>query len=193
MTRGITTALMGIFLLSAPAYAESNSVAAAVAAPKLHAAGSGPSYRVTLTGYNAVPGQTDSTPDETASGAFSNPEVVAARSVDLADELPFGTVVSIEPSAQQPGSCGYSLVKGSIGLRVIADSMNPKVRNKVDVLFDTSDRVTAGSRTVNAAIALGACKVTVRVVGHVAIAGIPRTQAELADALIGGSVLAVNR
>ena len=60
---------MGFLLLSSGAAA----MPARAAAPTL------PSYTVTLTAYNAVPAQTDSNPLETASGAYSNPEVVAAR------------------------------------------------------------------------------------------------------------------
>ena len=39
-----------------------------------------PSFTVTLTAYNAVPAQTDSDPFTTASGMYSNPDLVAARS-----------------------------------------------------------------------------------------------------------------
>lgn len=142
-----------------------------------------PSYPVTLTGYNAVVGQTDDDPSETASGAFSNPEVVMARSQDLAEELPFGTIVSIEGSASSSpdGWCGYSTVASSIGYRVIADTMNIKFKNRVDVLFDTKTKYkTADRGFVNAARVLGLCKgMTARVVGFVDINHIPKTQAEL--------------
>ena len=61
----ILGALMGFLLFSA----------ATTAAPAQAAAPTLPSYPVTLTAYNAVPEQTDSNPFETASGAYSNPEV----------------------------------------------------------------------------------------------------------------------
>ena len=85
-----------------------------------------PSYVVTLTAYNAVPGQTDDTPFETASGAYSNPEVVAARSRDLARELPFGTIIEFSAPTTAQGTCGYSVVAPSIGYRVIEDTMNAR-------------------------------------------------------------------
>lgn len=183
MTRGITVALMGLFLLTAPAYAASDTVSTHTGSSKASKVISVTNtLKVTLTGYNAVPGQTDGDPSTTASGAYSNPEIVAARSRDLASELPFGTVIDIEPSSATPG-CGLSLVDDKIGLRVIADTMAARMHNKVDVLFGANDTVDVGGRLVNAARALGNCRVTVRVVGHVDIASIPTTQTKLAAAI----------
>ena len=51
-----------------------------------------PGYAVTLTAYNAVPEQTDSDPHVTASGAYSNPEIIAARSRGPAAAIPFRPV-----------------------------------------------------------------------------------------------------
>lgn len=189
MTRGITIALMGLFLMTAPAYAASDIVTPSSKAITVDSKGIDtkadlPAYKtlkVTLTGYNAVPGQTDDDPTTTASGAYSDPNIVAARSRDLAAELPFGTIIDIEPSSHT-GSCGISAVQSQIGLRVIADTMNARMHNKVDVLL----------KTVNAARALGVCKVTVRVVGHVDIADIPHTQSELAAA-VSDTELAINK
>src|SRR3989338_7251362 len=99
----ILGALMGFLLLSGGA---TGNTAKAPVAPVV------PSHTVTLTAYNAVPEQTDSNPYETASGAYSNPEVVAARSQDLRDELPFGTIVVIEgPASNNNGGCNYETVK----------------------------------------------------------------------------------
>src|SRR3989344_6217950 len=96
------TALMGFLLLSSGAL----SIPAHAQAPE---APSQPSYAVTLTAYNAVAAQTDSNPLVTASGAFSNPEVVAARSQDLADELPFGTIIEIAGPSTPNNNCGYNI------------------------------------------------------------------------------------
>ncbi len=71
-----------------------------------------------LTAYNAVPSQTDNNPFVTAIGAFSNPEVVAARSGDLASKLPYGTVIAIERAGADTPSCYYSKVQSQIGYRV---------------------------------------------------------------------------
>jgi 3D (Asp-Asp-Asp) domain-containing protein len=102
-----------------------------------------------MTAYNAVPEQTDGDPFTTASGAFSNPEVVAARSVDLKEELPFGTVIQIVPDASSSPSCGIGMVKEQLGYRVIADSMHPRKRNQVDILLNHENKVTVGSRSMN--------------------------------------------
>ncbi len=152
-----------------------------------------PGYTVTLTAYNAVPAQTDGDPLITASGAYSNPEVVAARSRDLADELPFGTIIELDGSGiSSDGTCGYSVVAPRIGYRVIADTMNPRYTDRIDVLLDTKkDYATTDKGMKNAAHILGICKgVTIRVVGYVDINHIPKTQAALAR-IVEGSGLAL--
>ena len=171
---------MGFLLLSsgalAPhAYAEASAI---------------PSYTVTLTAYNAVPAQTDSNPFETASGAYSNPEVVAARSQDFATELPFGTIIELDGSNVSSGdTCGYGVVASRIGYRVIEDTMNAKFTKRVDVLLDTKrDYRTTDKGMKNAAQILGVCDgVVIRVVGHVDINHIPKTQEELAKLVTGKS------
>jgi 3D (Asp-Asp-Asp) domain-containing protein len=171
-------ALMGFSLFVGAAFPAGTAVAPE--APVI------PSHPVTLTAYNAVPGQTDENPFETASGAYSNPEVVAARSADLADELPFGTIIELDGSNASKETCGYSAVAPLIGYRVIEDTMNPRYTYRLDVLFDTKANFirTDGTKT-NAANVLGICKgVTYHVVGHVDINHIPKTQAALV-ALIG--------
>lgn len=149
-----------------------------------------PTYAVTLTAYNAVAEQTDGNPFETASGAFSNPEVIAARSQDLAEELPFGTVIELEGSnISSADTCGYSVVADHIGYRVIEDTMNARYTNRIDVLFDTeASYPTTDNGMKNAAGILGICKgITIRVVGYVDINHIPKTQTALAKLIEGGS------
>jgi 3D (Asp-Asp-Asp) domain-containing protein len=153
-----------------------------------------PTYTTSVTGYNAVAAQTDGDPSTTASGALSNTAVVAARSRDLADELPFGTVIAIEPSTERSDTCGLDFVGPKVGYRVIADTMNARITNTVDVLFATDNTFTVGGKAVNAARALGSCKdVTIRVVGHIDISkpsNLPKSQTALA-AMVGASGLAV--
>jgi 3D (Asp-Asp-Asp) domain-containing protein len=150
-----------------------------------------PAYEVTLTGYNAVPEQTDSTPDITASGTFSNPEIIAARSVDLADDLPFGTVIALSYDATSSPKCGFDIVHDIIGLRVIGDSMHARKHDQIDIMFDAADTVTIGGKQTNPAIALGICKnIQVHVVGHIDPKHMPKDQLELETA-IGKSVVAV--
>ncbi len=142
------------------------------------------SYQVAMTAYNAVPGQTDSDPSVTASGAFSNPEVVAARSQDLRDELPFGTIIEIDGPTSKQNNCGYSVVSPIMGYRIIADTMHPRFTKRVDVLFSThANYIMSNGTTMNASTILGVCQgVTVRVVGHLdpaRMTKLPKTQAEL--------------
>lgn len=141
---------------------------------------------IKLTAYNAVPEQTDSTPNITASGAFSNPEVIVARSRDLAEKMPFGTIIEIV-LPQDDFSCGFEQVEQFIGYRVVADAMHARKTQQIDVMFDINDTVNIGERTVNPAIAMGICEVTVRVVGYVDTKDIPRTQAELTT-IVNGSI-----
>ena len=145
------------------------------------------SYTVKLTAYNAVPEQTDHNPLITASGASSNPEVVVARSHDLADELPFGTVIAIErPAYQHPSKCGFDAVEHLIGYRVVADTTHSRKQNQIDVLFNSLDTVPVHGREINPSIALGICDdVVIRVVGKIALSDIPQTQSELAIIMDG--------
>ena len=170
----LSGALMGIFILSG------SSATTTVANIFGNPAAPAQTYSVSMTGYNAVPSQTDDSPMTTASGAFSNADIVAARSVDLAGELPFGTVIEITPGEDASPSCGISLVRQYIGLRVIADSMHPRKRNQIDILFAMNDSV--GGRGIhNPAEILGVCKdVQIKVVGHVDVKDMPKTQGELA-------------
>lgn len=139
-------------------------------------------YEVKLTGYNAVPSQTDGDPSVTASGAASNSEVIAARSIDLADDLPFGTVVRITRAAKDTPGCNFHKVEPYIGYRVIADAMNARWTNRVDIELGTRETVKVGGASVSAASALGVCSsVKVEVVGYLPVSRIPGTQAELAQ------------
>ncbi|MCX6787104.1 MAG: hypothetical protein NTY93_01085 [Candidatus Kaiserbacteria bacterium] len=177
---------MGFFLLSN----------ATMALPASAGVSSLPSYAVTLTAYNAVPSQTDGNPFVTAAGIYSNPEIVAARSRDLAKELPFGTIIEINVSTESGGLCGYDIVEPIIGYRVIADTMNARFTDYIDILFSTKSNYTMTDGTVkNASPILGVCNnVTVQVVGSIDLKDakhLPKTQADLAALVRGGSALAL--
>jgi len=177
--RLISAALLGFFLI-APSATSAGASKNAV----------DPTFTVSMTAYNAVADQTDGTPFVTASGAYSDPNIVAARSPDLASELPFGTVIEILAATSSP-SCGYAAVGQQIGLRVIADSMNAKMHDKIDILLPQKE-TTASGKTENPALVLGVCKdVTIKVVGHIDVADIPQTQTKLASALDPSQELAV--
>ena len=180
----VIAGLMAVFLLAGTAGMPADAAAPTFEEPPLAIASA--SYTLTLTGYNAVPWQTDDTPFETASGAYTNPEVVAARSQDLGKELPFGTIVEIVGPESDTPSCNYNAVAEHIGYRVIADTMNARLRKRIDVVFSVNDKyLLPGGRSINAASLLGACAGTqVRVVGFVDIknpANLPKTQEELAS------------
>lgn len=178
---------------STPAVVASSTLAvAALPAPKLTLAPVATSLTTKLTAYNAVPGQTDNNPFTTAIGAFSNPEVVAARSSDLATKLPYGTVIAIERSYPDSGACGFARVEHQIGYRVIADAMNPRIVNTVDVLLDQHDTVNYNGYQINPGRALGRCSdVTIRVIGRIAVKDIPATQTELAAMVEQSNMLAM--
>lgn len=174
---------MGFLLLSGAI----SAIPAQATAPALPAL---PSYAVTVTAYNAVPEQTDGDPFTTASGAYSNPEIVAARSRDLAEELPFGTIIEVVGPTDSGNTCGYDVVAPIVGYRVIADTMNARYTDRIDLLFSThSNYVLPDGRTKNAGMILGICKgASVRVVGHVDITRpglLPKTQKELAMLVSG--------
>ncbi|MFZ2983761.1 MAG: hypothetical protein WA053_01625, partial [Minisyncoccia bacterium] len=149
-------------------------------------------YSVKLTAYNAVPGQTDDTPFETASGAYSNPEIIAARSQDLADELPFGTIIELSgANITSENTCGFNAVAPLIGYRVVEDTMNARYTERIDVLLGNDANYTMPNGTVlNAAKVLGICHgVTYRVVGFVDINHLPKTQAGLAALVMKGKAI----
>jgi 3D (Asp-Asp-Asp) domain-containing protein len=146
------------------------------------------SFTVKLTAYNALPEQTDANPFVTASGAASNAEVVAARSVDLAGVLPFGTIVEVTREGSDTEGCRFGAVEHLIGYRVIADSMHSRKRDQVDILLNHEDTVSVHGKETNPAVALGLCSgVTVRPIGKMKISDIPETQEELRRIVEGDS------
>ncbi len=196
-------ALMGFIFMPGNASAPTPVVTTSPTAKAMAAEGEEPSKRlatsrevassllVSMTAYNALVGQTDGDPSTTASGAFSNPEVVAARSRDLASELPFGTVIRIERTAKDTPGCRFSQVESQIGYRVIADTMHSRWTKKIDVLLDETQTVSVEGQEINPGIALGVCRnVTVTVVGSVDINRMPATQAELVK-MFGKATLAL--
>jgi 3D (Asp-Asp-Asp) domain-containing protein len=148
-------------------------------------------FTVKLTSYNAVPEQTDGDPMTTASGAFSNPEVIAARSVDLKTALPWGTVIKVTRAGEDSPNCRFGQVEHLIGYRVVGDSMHSRKREQIDILLNQNDTVEVYGKKINPALALGLCSdVTIEVVGHLkSVKDFPKTQNELV-ALVEGSHLA---
>lgn len=199
----LSIALMGLFAFSGtpevPAEAPTTAIESETVAPNaaialkdaavLSRPAEATELSVLMTSYNAVPEQTDGSPTVTASGAATNPEVIAARSVDLASVLPFGTVIAIEREAPDSANCHYSLVEPLIGYRVVADSMHSRKREQIDILLDQADTVLVNGKETNPSIALGMCRgVTVRVVGKIKLSDMPATQEELRKIVEGDKV-----
>lgn len=167
-----------------------NAASIALVDPKfaLASAEEAKTFTVKLTSYNAVPEQTDGDPMTTASGAYSNPEVIAARSVDLKTDLPWGTVIKVTRDGEDSENCRFNGVSHLIGYRVIGDSMHSRKREQIDILLDQNDTVPVHGKEINPALALGMCSgVTIQVVGHIeSVKDIPATQEELV-AMVEGS------
>ena len=174
MSTFIASALVAGFFIMSGAQAATAPAAPEVPEP------THPTFIVHLTSYNAVVGQTDDDPMTTASGLRSNPETIAARSVDLKQDLPFGTVIAIERAASDTNNCRFSEVESLIGYRVIGDSMNARMKNRVDVLLDHEDKIEVNGKPTNPSRVLGICdEVTVHVVGFIPVKDVPDTQEEL--------------
>lgn len=180
----ITTALAGLLLLSNSSIADATSTSWTKVAPKEE-----PTYKsltVLMSGYNALPGQTDDTPDVTASGTKPIPGVTAARSQDLAGELPYGTVIELvhTEKALASNGCGLSVLDGVEGYRVITDAMHPRKTNQIDLVFSTTRTVQHGGRELNRAQVFGLCDgMEVRIVGFIDLKDLPQSQGELKLAL----------
>ncbi len=199
MTTAATAAVTGAFLLQGLF-----PIAQAMVTDPVEETPSEPTYptlTVKMTAYNALPGQTDDTPFTTSIGAYTNTDIIAARSKDLADELPYGTVIEVVPvstSTKPDVNCGRDVVHDQIGLRVIGDAMNPRITNTVDILLDHKELVQVGKKKRNPAKAFGMCKnVTIKIVGKINTKKMPKTQDELKLALEAAEIklddnLAVN-
>jgi 3D (Asp-Asp-Asp) domain-containing protein len=178
---------------SAAEVSVTNATEIAVADPKfaLATAEEAKTFTVKLTAYNAVPEQTDGDPMTTASGAYSNPELIAARSVDLKADLPWGTVIKVSRAGADSHNCRFSEVESQIGYRVIGDSMHSRKREQIDILLDQNNTVPVYGKEINPALALGLCSdVTIEVVGHIdGVKNFPKTQADLV-AMVESSKLA---
>ena len=86
---------------------------------------------VEITAYNSVPAQTDSTPNVTASGAKAAPGTVAV-SRDLLERFPYGSEIAVL-SVSGPG-CGGYVPETPL---TVADTMNARIRNHLDVWLET--------------------------------------------------------
>lgn len=142
-------------------------------------------YTVKLTGYNALVAQTDDDPFTTASGLYSNPEIIVAKSRDL--DLPFGTVIKIDASNRAlNGSCGVEVVSDLIGYRVVGDVTHARKTSQIDVLLDHTKPVAFNGKQMNPSIILGICDgVKITAVGHIDLADVPETQEELKQMIEG--------
>ena len=110
-----------------------------------------PVFRFRATGYNSHAGQTDSTPDITATGARTRFGIIAVSRDVLGDELPYGSLVRIRDLGSYYNGRGagrfQSLLDGQ--LFVVEDTMHPRKTDQVDVWFpDLGTAVQWGVRQV---------------------------------------------
>lgn len=88
---------------------------------------------VTITAYNSLASQTDSTPFITATGQRTRYGIVAL-SRDLLQEYPYGTRIVILGTQQSASSCGAWDVLPTVF--EVQDTMHPRKTNQVDVWFE---------------------------------------------------------
>ena len=105
-------------------------------ASTVHAAGYNTSVHVTVTGYNSLAAQTDSTPFITATGSRTRIGVVAL-SPDLRRIFPYGSRVKITGFAKTNG-CNHALLPKPInGYYIVEDSTSSRKVRTADVWFPT--------------------------------------------------------
>jgi len=93
-----------------------------------------PALEVEMTAYTSAIAQTDATPNVTASGAEAGPGTAAA-SHDLLERLPYGTqVVVVSVSGE---GCGGRVPETPL---TVADTMNPRIENHLDVWLETTEQ-----------------------------------------------------
>lgn len=91
-------------------------------------------FTVEMTAYTSVPAQTDSTPNLTASGAETAPGTVAV-SRDLLERFPYGSEIAVL-SVSGP-ECGGYVPDTPL---TVADTMNARLENHVDVWLETLEQ-----------------------------------------------------
>ena len=94
-------------------------------------------FDVTITMYNAVKGQTDDTPNQTADGTIIDPKRASEyRYVALSRDLisRWGGPFEYGDYVMLKGTDGYD------GIYQVRDTMNPKFINRVDILLTTGSK-----------------------------------------------------
>lgn len=109
--------LLAFFLLAASADAQTAQLAM--------------SLTVEITAYNSTVAQTDDDPTITASGAVAGPGTVAV-SRDLLERFPYGS--ELEIISVSGDGCGGWVPETPL---TVADTMNARIRNHVDVWLET--------------------------------------------------------
>lgn len=100
----------------------------------LNTGGLEPTLTVEMTAYTSAPAQTDATPTLTASGAEAGPGT-AAVSRDLLGRLPYGTQVEVVSVSGE--GCGGWVPETPL---TVADTMNPRIENHLDVWLETTEQ-----------------------------------------------------
>ena len=90
--------------------------------------------KVEMTAYTSAASQTDATPNLTASGAVAGPGTAAA-SRDLLERMPYGSQVEVVSVSGE--GCGGWVPDTPL---TVADTMNARIENHLDVWLETSEQ-----------------------------------------------------
>ena len=131
---GLAAALVALWSARPDAEATPVPTAQAEVAAPARDAGAPATLAVEMTAYTSVPSQTDATPNATASGAPPAPGTVAV-SRDLLGRFPFGSQLEVV-EVSGPG-CGGFVPDAPL---TVADTMNARLRNHVDVWLGTTEQ-----------------------------------------------------
>jgi len=97
-----------------------------------------PTYRVRATGYNSHASQTDSTPFITATGARTQPGIIAVSRDLLDEEIPYGSLVRLKDLGNFHNGRGHGKHQDFLDAQdifIVEDTLHWRKRNQIDVWF----------------------------------------------------------
>lgn len=160
VTALLTAGILGFAVLSGPPSQENNPtkntpkvVHHESSTPVVNATGyrsSGRNMTVSLTSYNSLPEQTDSTPNITSTGTRTRPGVLA-----VSRELRYLYHKKVRIESVTGRNCGVPANYFAGRIFYVEDTMNARFRNKVDVWVPT----------LREAYRIGHCTANIRILG----------------------------
>lgn len=108
-----------------------------------------PTFIVRATAYNSLEGQTDATPDITATGTRTRWGVVAASRDLLGTDLPYGSLVRLSDLGSYSTGRGRGAYQGLLDgmLFIVEDTMHYRKTHQIDLWFaEHADAVNWGVR-----------------------------------------------